>query len=359
MEVSMLIPERYQDKIAGVISCYDRMLIQGTLPGWCFDKGMTAFLYTHQIKIFDYPQFAQALREKIRENAERIAEEHGIEIEFIRKIDAFRKEARIKDILKERGTHPGLVHIFSAMEACTSYKPWHDKKTKKTFLKYDSGKCLHYYFYFIDKTFGLCYLRVPTWCPFRFQFYMNGHNWLAAKLDRHKVPYTMRENTFLAIDDYEKAQELSDSLTVSGLHRALDGFARTYCPVCKHYGLSYHWSTMQSEYATDIIFKRQSDLGPLYESLVRTAIHSVKPENIATFLGRKPPPTIREKWAIISTPASREHESNTRWEHHQLKCTTSSGASFGSRQRLIMSRSLNTPGRSALGKEIPSSRPRP
>lgn len=287
MEVAMLIPERYKDKITGVISCYDRLVMQGTLPGWCFDQGMTAFLYSRQIRIFDYPQFAQALREKIRENAERIAQEHGIEIEFIRKINAFRKEARIKDILKERGTHPGLVHIFSAMEACTSYKPWHNKKTKKTFLKYDSGKCLHYYFYFIDKTFGLCYLRVPTWCPFRLQFYMNGHNWLAAKLDKHKIPYTMRENTFLAIDDYGKAQELSDRLKVSDLHRALDGFARKYCPIFKQYGLSYHWSTMQSEYATDIIFKQQSALGPLYDSLVRTAIHSVKPENIATFLGRK------------------------------------------------------------------------
>ena len=29
------------------------------------------------------------------------------------------------------------------------------------------GKCLHYYFYFIDPQLGLCYLRVPTWCPFR------------------------------------------------------------------------------------------------------------------------------------------------------------------------------------------------
>ena len=44
---------------------------------------------------------------------------------------------------------------------------------------------------------------------------------------------------------------------------------------------------MQLEYATDIIFKRKSDLKPIYDEIVRTAIHSVKPENIATFLGRK------------------------------------------------------------------------
>ena len=182
METVMTIPERYREQISGILSCFDRMISQGTLPGWCYDQGMTAFLYARQIRIFDYPRFAQTLREKVRENAERIAEENCIAIEFIRKADAFRKEKRIKDIIKVRGEQPGLVHIFSAMEACTSYKPWHDKKTGKTSLKYDSGKCLHYYFYFIDKTFGLWFLRVPTWAPFRLQFYMNGHNWLATKL---------------------------------------------------------------------------------------------------------------------------------------------------------------------------------
>jgi len=128
----MLLTERYKEQIAGVISCYDRLVIQGTLPGWCFAGGMTSFLNANKIRIFDYPQFANALREEIRSHAEAIARENDLEIEFIRKIKAFRKEERIKEILKERGTHPGLVHIFSAMETCTSYKPWHDKTTGKT-----------------------------------------------------------------------------------------------------------------------------------------------------------------------------------------------------------------------------------
>ena len=61
----------------------------------------------------------------------------------------------------------------------------------------------------------------------------------------------------------------------------------------------YHWSIMQAEYATDIVFKQQKDLARLYETLVRTAIHhracphltgvhhAVKADNVATFLGRK------------------------------------------------------------------------
>lgn len=35
------------------------------------------------------------------------------------------------------------------------------------------------------------------------------------------------------------------------------------------------------------MFRRQVDLQPVYEALVRTAIHAVKPDMIGTFLGRK------------------------------------------------------------------------
>ena len=68
-----------------------------------------------------------------------------------------------------------------------TYGPWHDKTTGKTFLKFDQSKCLHYYFYIIDRELGLCYLRVPTCPPFRLQFYMNGHNLLAYKLDKKQM----------------------------------------------------------------------------------------------------------------------------------------------------------------------------
>jgi hypothetical protein len=279
--------ERHADQILGVLSCYDRVVIQGTLPAFCYAEGMTSYLSSHDIRIFDYARFAEPLRDIIRDNAERIALENGLKIEFIRKLKSVRKEDRIKAILDQRGHHPGLVHIFSAMEPCVSYKPWHNKTTGKTYLRHDSGKCLHYYFYFIDPEWGLCYLRVPTWCPFRLQFYFNGHNYLAAKLREHGIKYTLIDNAFIDIADFAAAQKISDELSIKPLHDALDRFAKQYCPVVASFEMTYHWSIMQIEYATDIIFKRLEDLQAIYGALTRTAIHAVKPDHVATFLGRK------------------------------------------------------------------------
>jgi len=282
-----LITEKYIEDIHGVLGCYDRILIHGNIAGWCFAEGMTGFLNSNKIRIFDFAKFAEELNETIRKNAENVAAENGVEIEFIRKTKAFRKDDKIAEIIKERGNHPGLVHIFSAMEGCNTYKPWHDKESGKTFLKFDKSKCLHYYFYFIDKDYGLCYMRVPTWAPFRLQFYMNGHNLLENKLKKNGIEYTMIDNAFHTISDFNKAQELSDKIRVEDLHQALDAIAKRYCPLPDKYETSYNWSIMQVEYAMDICFKKQEVLQPLYNHIIKTAVHTVDPENIANFLGKR------------------------------------------------------------------------
>jgi hypothetical protein len=159
--VRRLLTERYRERLAGVLSCYDRIIVTGTLPGACYAKGMTAFLSTRQIRIFDYPQFAEPLCDRVRERAAELAAAAGITIEHIAN-SHMRKEDVVAAVLAARGDHPGLVHVISAMKACPSYKPWHSKETHRTFLRPTTGKCLHYYFYFIDAELGLIYLRVPT-----------------------------------------------------------------------------------------------------------------------------------------------------------------------------------------------------
>ena len=134
---------------------------------------------------------------------------------------------------------------------------------------------------------GLGYVRVPTWCPFRLQVYLNGHHWLAAQLRQHRIDFTLLDNAFTQIADWKQAQRLADSRQAEKIHHKLDEFAQRYCPVIARWAASYHWSPDQTEYATDIVFRRQADLQGLSDNLTRTAIHAVKPEHVATFLGKK------------------------------------------------------------------------
>jgi predicted transcriptional regulator len=278
--------KKYSGQISFSLSCYDRVVITGNLKEISYAQGMTKYLYDKEIRIFDYPEFAKGLREKLRHHIESIAKESAVEIQYLNS-GKIRKESLVSDILKKRGDHSGLVCILSTLERCHAYQPWHDKQTGKTFLKPDDTKCNHYYIYFIDDSLGLGYIRIPTWCPFRLQIYFNGHNLLANKLKEQGIDYTMIDNAFDSIADPDKAQELSDSICVEDLHRKFDLLAWKYCPVYKEFDFRYHWTVMQAEYATDLIFRKQKDLQTIYQEITISAIHTVKPENIGTFLGRK------------------------------------------------------------------------
>ncbi len=75
---------------------------------------MTDYFYEHKIRIFDYPKWAEPLRNAIRENMERIAAESGIEIELLRGKNQFRQEKRLKALLDKRGEPAGLARSLSS-----------------------------------------------------------------------------------------------------------------------------------------------------------------------------------------------------------------------------------------------------
>lgn len=285
---SIGLAERHADRIIGQLRCWDRVVITGTLLDICHSGALEAELRRQGIRCFDIGQYADPLREKIRANAQAVALEAGLEIEHISR-HTFRKEDRVAEIIKKRGTHPGLVHIFSAMEGCNAFKPWHDKKTGKTGMRATQGKCLHYYFYWIHELLGLCYVRVPTWLPFRLQIYFNGHNWLARELDKAGIGCQMLDNAFVQIQDWNKAQDIADNFPIQALEKSLRDLSHRCCPVSRDYRQGYYWSLMQVEYSWDLVFDQTSSLSPVYEELSRQAITTVKAVDVCRFLGKRLP----------------------------------------------------------------------
>jgi hypothetical protein len=278
--------ERYGSSIEGVLGCYDRMIIGGTLVRIASESGAQAWLYEKGVRCFDLGQVAEPLRDLVRANAEKVATEAGVKIEYIERKN-FRKEERIAALLKERGRHPGLVHVFSAMENCYTFKPRHDKESGQSRLRYRAGRCLHYYFYLIDEELGLCFVRVPTWLPFRLEVYFNQHQWLANQLRREGIDFELGDNVFYQIEDWERAQELVDGFAIKRLHGKLCALGRRFCPAGGQIGGGYHWSLRQVEYALDVVFKKESQLRAIYEEISRQAILTVRAGEVARFLGKK------------------------------------------------------------------------
>lgn len=278
---------RYKDEIEGVLGCFDRLVVTGTLTEVAHPEAMASVLRREGIRCFDIGQFAEPLRERVRDNALEQACLAGARVEYLARSKGVRKENIVAKVLADRGKHPGLVHVLSVMEACTTFKPWHDKTTGKTGVKMVPGKCATFYFYLMDPDLGLMYVRVPTWLPCRLQIYFNVHHWLAGKLLAEGIGYEMEDNAFVKIGDWKRAQELASGFSVQEWEKKFHALAARFAPVVEKFPRGYHWSVLQVEHSLDVVFKRREVLGPLYEEISRQAVLAVRVPDMARFWGKR------------------------------------------------------------------------
>lgn len=246
------------------------------------------------MRCFDLGVFAEPLRDPVRDNAILLARQAGLAIQYLER-KGLRKEERVAEILEKRGRHPGLVHIFSAMESCKCFKPRHDKKRGRPGLKLTGGRGLHYDFYFIDEPLGLCYVRGATWLPCRLQVGCPQHQWLANQLRAQGLPCELADNTFVACGDWAQAPALVESFESKALAARRHALAQEFCPVGKQFRSGYPWSLMPVEYALDVVFKSAQALRPVYEESSRQAIFTVKAPDIARVLNKRLSPEAEAK----------------------------------------------------------------
>jgi predicted transcriptional regulator len=275
---------KHQDKIAGTISCFDRVLFKGHLPlGW--SDAMERFVARQGLRLKDFGSFVARHSERIKQHAKAMAER--TKRPYIYLDGPVRKAARVEAVLRRDPVAEGLICVLAAVEACRSFK-----------LAYGEGKprivparrkCLCLYFYFMDREFGLLHVRIATWFPFTVQVCLNGHDWLARQLDRHGIGYRQVDNAFISIDHPARAQRMADRFAKRNWPRILSAFARRVNPLMNNllWDMDYYWVTEQAEYATDVMFKSPVSLEGLYEPLLMHATCRFSAEDVMTFLGRK------------------------------------------------------------------------
>lgn len=185
--------ERYADEIVGVprgvLGCYDRLVLSGTLTAIAHPVAMAGVLRRAGICCFDLEQYVEPIREQIRQNADRAA--------------ARPRAHPVRD---------GNVHHLSTLA-----RQSHRADRREVQVRQVSALL----FRLPRSGTGLRYVRVPTWIPYGLQVYFNGHHWLASRLQQARLDYRMDDTAFVEIRDWSRAQELSDDFSVLGLHQKL------------------------------------------------------------------------------------------------------------------------------------------
>ena len=103
-----------------------------------------------------------------------------------------------------------VVAVLSTLEMGMSYTMFRRRDNDFAVLTRGPRKCKHYYFYWDDGRFGLTQVRLSSWFPFDVHVVLNGREWLARQMDSKGIGYLRRDNCFLQISDFARAQKLAE-----------------------------------------------------------------------------------------------------------------------------------------------------
>ena len=286
---------RHQQQIQGTLSGFDRLRFVGSLLKLSYVSGLGAFLGVTGVLLKDFGDYMLDLSRRIKRAGERRALETPSGRVHYLPSGAQSKEEFVRGLpAPERPGPPGLIAVLSCVEPCRSYELHRDVRTKHLELRRAVRKCLHYYFYLEHPVFGPMHVRLQTWLPFPIKVVLNGRDWLARQLDAAGIGYLKKDNAFVALDDFERAQALLDAQLQVNWPMALDELVRRLHPVHAEwmpatFPVSYYWSVEQSEWATDVVFAAPADLAALYPRLVHHGITTFSSRDVLRFLQQKVP----------------------------------------------------------------------
>jgi len=195
--------QRHRQDVIGVLSGFDRMRFRGTLRSISYAEGVDRFLGASGVRYKDFKEFALGLSGRLTQHAEQVAKRAGRPFEY-QASSGQDKQARAEQIAVRDGITEGLVCILGCVEPCMSFSIRRNGQGGFGF-RYEQRKCLHLYYYYLDREFGLMHVRVATWLPFSIQVCLNGREYLACRMRKAGIGFEQRDNCFVWIQDVERA----------------------------------------------------------------------------------------------------------------------------------------------------------
>jgi len=275
---------KHEQSIRGVLSCFDRVLFRGYIP-LMSGYAMAEFLRLKQVHRWTLKTFLITQAERVKKQALARASAAGRPHQYL--TAPTRKEELARQIAARDGITEGLVCVFSVLEPCRTFSlVW---KEAHPYVRPAWRKCLQLYFYFLDPHLGLIHVKLQTWFPFPLQVYVNGHEWLARRLDHHGLAYRKQDNVFVHVSDLARAQKLADGFASVDWVRVLGRYARQVNPLLRDLlaPMQYYWVTAQAEYSTDVLFRSHQALEELMPRLLTYSTLYFEAHDVMSFLGRK------------------------------------------------------------------------
>lgn len=285
---------QHESNIHGVLSGFDRIRFRGTLRSISFADGMLKFLCYLKVLLTAFKAFFDGTTSKLKRATEDLAKKTPVG-KVVYLAGTSDKQQVIEELMRQHriaADFTGLIAVLSCVENCRSFALYKNAEQQKLELQSAFRKCLHYYLYICHPQYGMMYLRIMSWFPMQVQIGLNGREWLARQMDAAGIRYERCDNTFAWVEDFPKAQALLDEQRKTEWATMLSEVLREYHPqfVKLRQELQlhdYYWTAEQTEFATDVAFRSEAELQPLYRRLLRHAMDNLSSADVMRFLQQR------------------------------------------------------------------------
>lgn len=279
-----------------VYHCFDRVVINGYLSMLSRPENVVYFFR----QVVGVPSVTkEVLRQRTEDYqtwVEAYALNHGIPIEWAQK--GVRKEDQMAPLLKrmERQNRYGVYFIYKSMEQGSTFRCSSPKFATKdpnyTILRKTRSRFTHYYFYLRDPLLGPMILRVASFLPFQTTYWINGHHFMEAELNRAGIPFRKKDNAFLAIENPTTLQQASDRFTPVLLQERLDYWTLVLGPKFskrerRAMDLHRFYASCQVEYCLNFIFRKTFPIHKLFERSCELGLFELTAEKVSHIFGQR------------------------------------------------------------------------
>lgn len=289
-----------RDHVVLQLDCVDRMYLNGYVPALQRPGQVWQFLRYHRGHQVVSPVGLQRMSKDFVASIRQFAERQKIPMVYFER--GQRKEDVAHQKLARFHKAEGVVFIGVAQEKVSGIRAVQQGPRRRhrtppgglapRFNFYRGAVYVNqFYFYVLDREFGLCFLKFSSYFPFGIKLWVNGHEWAKRQLTRRRVGFEELDNGFLHCDDPTLLQQVCESFSAEHVddffRRWLARLPHPFTPKDRRAGFRYQLSILQFEASLTQVFDRPVHGREFFEEVIRDNLDLGRPDRVQLLFERR------------------------------------------------------------------------
>jgi len=279
--------KRHADSIRFEYSCFDRILLNAVIPVLQQPPSVVWFLKEKRAMRKLTSHCFRAISAEYHAWAAELADRWSVPI--VEPPKGVRREEWVEPYFQRR-RQPGVAVILKSRENARVAVSHANRG--QPHIEMQPRFVWQYYFYLQDRDFGRMFLRICPYFPFNARVCINGHEWLARRMQAEGVDFRQCGNAFLTCSDPPRLQRLSAQFSARHVESCALRWLAQLVPFFtdrerRREGFAHRLYMSQVEYSTNVVFHRRASLDHLMERLLDLNRTIGRPDALSVIFGKR------------------------------------------------------------------------